>query len=163
MIKVGNKSMNESVSINSIKKLFGATKDSEIITLDKSSKFYKSELKKLGCKRVIVTSPGYGFSDEIHAYENNNPKDSSFIVSVTPLKNDGEYNFEVNYLHGSVSESVKMNESIKLSGNFKKDVADIIEAIDSLQVPTEEGTYKYVLADLNKIKKAVDSWIKDIS
>lgn len=53
-------------------------------------------------------------------------------------------------------------ESVKLSGNFKKDVADITEAIDSLQVPTEEGSYKYVLSELNKIKKAVDSWIKDI-
>lgn len=55
-----------------------------------------------------------------------------------------------------------LNESVKLSGNFKKDVADIIEAIDSLQVPTEEGSYKYVLSEFNKIKKAVDSWIKDI-
>lgn len=55
-----------------------------------------------------------------------------------------------------------INESVKLSGNFKKDVADIIEAIDSLIVPTEEGSYKYVLSELNKIKKAVDNWIEDI-
>ena len=112
--------MNESLDINDIRNSFNLGK---LIKSDSNSIIYelideldtntmKKKLKRLGCGKVIVTSKGLGFSDEINAYSGSNPRNSEFIIHTYSGKNDNERYLEIIKL--KMNESVNMNESLKI-------------------------------------------------